>query len=314
MWPAIIGAVGSLAGAALNAHNSSQAADTAYGRQKELMALQQQYAVENWNREVNYNDPKEQMKRLQGAGLNPNLVYGNGAAGLEAPATASPTAPSAPMQATAPGDFGATVSDAVQAAVGISQAKKAGSETIAQNIANEYLDRRNQLELEQLLQNIGVSSSQRKKLDKEVMSIDASIREIESRIGLNDEQKKAIKASIQKMGTDQFVSLWNSTLAAKQLDGQLKRWAAENAVSYAQANQISQLTPYMVTQMIIGNGIQGIEYMLKDLKLNPEKAVKFASNYVGTLVDAVESAVEESSFGKWFQQHINGDYFDFIYK
>ncbi|QCS37363.1 DNA pilot protein [Tortoise microvirus 93] len=32
-----------------------------------------------WHMENEYNSPAEQMKRLQGAGLNPNLVYGRGA-------------------------------------------------------------------------------------------------------------------------------------------------------------------------------------------------------------------------------------------
>lgn len=139
MIPALIGAAASIAGSAVNSANSSAAADKAYKRQKELMAMQQQYAVENWNREVNYNDPRQQMMRLKAAGLNPDLVYGNGAAGLEAPSTAAPTAPSAPMQVTSPGNFGSAVSDAVNAAVGMAQAKKAGSETIGQQIQNEYL-------------------------------------------------------------------------------------------------------------------------------------------------------------------------------
>lgn len=139
MWPAIVGAAGSVAGSLVNAFSSSSAADKAFERQKELMSLQQQYAVENWNREVNYNDPKAQMQRLKNAGLNPNLVYGNGAAGLEAPPTAAPTAPAAPMQNTSPGNFGSAVSDAVQAAVGIFNAKKAKSETVAQDIENKYL-------------------------------------------------------------------------------------------------------------------------------------------------------------------------------
>lgn len=134
-----IGALGSVAGNVVNGLFSKSAATTAFKRQKELMALQQQYAVENWNREAAYNDPKAQMQRLKDAGLNPNLVYGSGAAGLEAPSTAAPTAPSAPMQSTAPADFGAAVSDAVNAAVGIANAKKADSETIAQNIENDYL-------------------------------------------------------------------------------------------------------------------------------------------------------------------------------
>lgn len=33
-----------------------------------------------WNKQNEYNDPANQMKRLQAAGLNPNLVYGNGSA------------------------------------------------------------------------------------------------------------------------------------------------------------------------------------------------------------------------------------------
>jgi hypothetical protein len=36
-------------------------------------------SLQNWNRENEYNDPKQQMQRLREAGLNPNLVYGNGA-------------------------------------------------------------------------------------------------------------------------------------------------------------------------------------------------------------------------------------------
>lgn len=52
--------------------------------------IQEQRANEEMLRQ--YNSPVEQMKRLQEAGLNPNLVYGNGATNT---ATAAPT-PSAP--------------------------------------------------------------------------------------------------------------------------------------------------------------------------------------------------------------------------
>lgn len=36
----------------------------------------QRYNVENWSRENAYNTPRAQMARLQAAGLNPNLAYG----------------------------------------------------------------------------------------------------------------------------------------------------------------------------------------------------------------------------------------------
>lgn len=139
MWPAIIGAAASIAGSAINNANSAGAADKSFERQKQLMAIQQQYAVENWNRETNYNDPRQQMKRLKDAGLNPNLIYRNGAAGLEAPSVAAPTAPAAPMQATAPGNYGNAITDAVNAAVGLANAEKAKAETVGQKIENDFL-------------------------------------------------------------------------------------------------------------------------------------------------------------------------------
>lgn len=57
-------------------------------------------ALENWNRQNAYNSPEAQMARLQEAGLNPNLVYGNGtvANSSSAPDTphAMPYKPQAP--------------------------------------------------------------------------------------------------------------------------------------------------------------------------------------------------------------------------
>lgn len=46
--------------------------------QKELADYQFKLNQQQWNAENAYNTPAEQMKRLQEAGLNPNLVYGNG--------------------------------------------------------------------------------------------------------------------------------------------------------------------------------------------------------------------------------------------
>lgn len=39
-----------------------------------------QWALEDWQSQNEYNSPRAQMQRLQEAGLNPNLVYGTGAA------------------------------------------------------------------------------------------------------------------------------------------------------------------------------------------------------------------------------------------
>lgn len=45
----------------------------------DMYNMQRKDALDNWNRENMYNSPAAQMQRLKEAGLNPNLVYGNGA-------------------------------------------------------------------------------------------------------------------------------------------------------------------------------------------------------------------------------------------
>lgn len=47
---------------------------------RELAELQYKRNLDMWERQNVYNSPAEQMKRLTDAGLNPNLIYGNGSA------------------------------------------------------------------------------------------------------------------------------------------------------------------------------------------------------------------------------------------
>ncbi|QXP44276.1 MAG: DNA pilot protein [Arizlama microvirus] len=51
------------------------------------------WALEDWRSQNEYNSPRSQMQRLQEAGLNPNLVYGTGAA----TAQAQPVRPTQPQ-------------------------------------------------------------------------------------------------------------------------------------------------------------------------------------------------------------------------
>lgn len=47
----------------------------------ELQARQNAWNLEQWNRNNEYNTPLNQIKRLKEAGLNPNLMYGQGTTG-----------------------------------------------------------------------------------------------------------------------------------------------------------------------------------------------------------------------------------------
>lgn len=54
-------------------------ADYSYSKDVEMMNAQNTYNRSMWDLNNEYNSPQSQMARLKAAGLNPNLVYGNGA-------------------------------------------------------------------------------------------------------------------------------------------------------------------------------------------------------------------------------------------
>lgn len=67
LWlPAAITAGASLIGDLFN--NSSQ---------QNANQQQRQWALQDWNRQNDYNSPASQMQRYKDAGLNPNLIYGS---------------------------------------------------------------------------------------------------------------------------------------------------------------------------------------------------------------------------------------------
>lgn len=90
---AAITAGAGLAGAAFNASQNDKANKANQNFQREMYNWQLVENKKQWDLQNTYNSPQEQMKRLQAAGLNPNLVYGGGG---QTGGTASPIASSSP--------------------------------------------------------------------------------------------------------------------------------------------------------------------------------------------------------------------------
>lgn len=77
----IVSAFSPIASSLIGAFTGSRENRMQRNASMELAKYQYQRDLEMWNRANEYNSPQEQMKRLEAAGLNPNLVYGNGAVG-----------------------------------------------------------------------------------------------------------------------------------------------------------------------------------------------------------------------------------------
>lgn len=69
----------SIIGAAVNANSQKKINEQQIQWAMQQYQMSRQDAIEFWERENQYNSPSEQMARLKEAGLNPHLVYGNGA-------------------------------------------------------------------------------------------------------------------------------------------------------------------------------------------------------------------------------------------
>lgn len=81
---ALITGGASLGASGINAGLGLLSSSLQHDRNKELMELENKYNLMQWHRENEYNLPVNQVQRLKAAGLNPALMYGNGADGLTA--------------------------------------------------------------------------------------------------------------------------------------------------------------------------------------------------------------------------------------
>lgn len=81
MDPATIAAIVGGGTGVLNTAGNIIATDMTNKANKQLAEYAYQKDLEMWNKQNEYNNPLNQMARLKAAGLNPHLVYGNGAVG-----------------------------------------------------------------------------------------------------------------------------------------------------------------------------------------------------------------------------------------
>lgn len=181
-----ISAAGSVAGSLLGA----SAQDRANAQNLEIAKMQNAWNLEQWNRENQYNRPTEQMQRLSEAGLNPNLVYGNGAT---TQAAASPRAAGAKMEAFKDYNFG------------------------LQDATSTYL---NSLNTEK---NLELAQSQKAALDAQTLHESVKQTETLSRKNLNDFQLGLAKQ------TEQY-SVEAAKLNAERTRTEIQRSITDNAI------------------------------------------------------------------------------------
>lgn len=199
---------------------------------------QNQVNVQNWQMQNEYNTPSNQMKRLQDAGLNPNLMYGNGSAST-GNATGAPDAASVnsvPMSAPRANiNFSRFGTDAMQAAISLRQqdnndklaqsqvdynrAKSATEEAKALNLMAGTDLTKWDLEKGQRLFDILKGNEEKRGLlmQSQINSNEQGIAESNSRIKVNEKTVEEKAANIQLIQARTGLTTYQSALVNKQI-------------------------------------------------------------------------------------------------
>lgn len=219
-----------------------------------LAKQQNQWNIEQEDRAREYNLPKNEMARIQAAGLNPDLYYGSGATGTAAVAPQMTSGAPTPVQDFSAvgsqrtiGDFVAQAANAAQSAANVNltnaQADKARSEARGQDITNESLAdmlssgiAKNEADVKNALASAGVSGKQ---LD--LMS--AQISQIYQGIETSKATIQGIQAEISNKSVQQAQNWFKLSLEKSLNNASIQRMASEVGVNAATIRKMAALLP-----------------------------------------------------------------------
>lgn len=162
-----------------------------------LAKQQNQWNIDQWNRENEYNTPLAQMSRYKDAGLNPDLMYGQQNLSAASPEMTAGE-PGSPMDYS-PVANGPTIGEAAsiaansrltnaQAKLAESQANKVDAETVGQTINNDWLPKLlkgqteiNEADVKQRLADAGLKGKQIEVAVEQIKVMQQSVKESQKR-------------------------------------------------------------------------------------------------------------------------------------
>lgn len=201
----LVGAGASLIGGAVNNAANYKAVREQNKGNFELAKYQYDRNVDLWNMNNAYNTPSSQMERYQAAGLNPNLIYGNGSSS-SGNASAPASSPSAHGMVRPNYDSSFIPSSAQLLMNGLTQAsaiRKNDAETALtyQNLQNSQEDNRIKklMVIQQEYQNAKTFEEKQvwaEKLRAEISNIDSRTMLNDSNAFLADQNRLLVKAQM----------------------------------------------------------------------------------------------------------------------
>nr|DAE63880.1 MAG TPA: DNA pilot protein VP2 [Microviridae sp.] len=237
-----------------------------------------QWSIEQWNRENQYNAPSNQRKLLAQGGLNPDLYYGANGVGLGAAHSPAVTS-SAPAQSTDMSNLAnlRTVGDVVQNGMtqyyqnrlaeaslekteAETQKVKADAEGVSKQ--NEWIDKLNQNTIN--LGNSEVTNMEyaNRLSDAQKTAVNASLEKIHAEVdNLRAASVQALE-TVKNMKFNQGIQAIKIRIEKSLSDAQIKKLAADTGLSYQEINRVKETLPYLIGSLVADNENKTAQGML----------------------------------------------------
>lgn len=262
--------------------------------------LNRDWQTDMWNKQNEYNTPYAQMTRLKEAGLNPNLVYGNGSAVGNSTSMASlpsqGTKRNEPLQAP---NFS-------QMLMQYTQLQKNAQEISNLKKAAEVMDADTELKGTQSLKNI--SESAKTDQDRQFFSdvYAQKVAQVGADLGLTNARTENVQASTSKI-SDEINKIRQDILFSKQATRESKQRILESesrvheiAQKISESKQRIELMKAQGMNLEVQTEINRMKSDLWSVGVNPDSASASILTSIGTASMAVEDALVKPTW-QWLK-------------
>ena len=258
---------------------------------EKMYGIQREHALADWARQNEYNSPMAQMQRLRDAGLNPNLVYNNGATHSAQAVQKSDMkqwSPQAPQF-----DFGQIVDQYFG-----TQQRRNAIDISEQQIKALKLDNINK-ELKNIKDSTGlpfIEQNLQANLEKTLAATRAMQANTDLSLGRNTREAIKLETDTYLAGK-KALEIEQSTLLKKaqttNTQQQLDNLKASEKILIEQGNlaKLSRLWK----EAGLNNNSSRVEWLIAQFAMDPENANKRLQNYMDATGRLVKSGARETA-------------------
>lgn len=279
MWSAIASIAGNIASnAAINNQVSNQRKENQANRDwnLNLAKMQNNWSIEQWNRENSYNSPAAQMARYKAAGLNPDLMYGqqNLAAASPEMTAGEGSQPTDVSNLANKRTIGDMAMQAAQTRLVNAQADKVENESVGQTINNEWLPKLlkgqteiNDADVKDKLASAGLKGKQLEVAAEQIKVMQQSVKESQQKI--NDLQSQMENRTFQ-----QVQAMLEYNLRKDKQRYEISEILSKVSVNRSTVKRILGLLPYEIAESISRAGANDANAALTFLKQGTEQLIQ----------------------------------------